>query len=228
MSLTFGSLFASIGGMDLGLERSGMQCSWQVEIDPFARKVLAKHWPDVRRHDDVRTFPPKEGDWHVDLIAGGFPCQDISFAGKGRGSRASGPASGTSSRESFANFDPDTCSWRTSQLCLFGGWMPFSEPWPRSGMTRNGNASRRQPLALITTAIECSFAPTARAQYRGCSANRVDAGEANSNLEDWLAIRLAKHGQARGLKVNLTWLCWWMGFPSGWADMELEGDTATP
>ena len=85
MSLTFGSLFAGIGGMDLGLERSGMQCSWQVEIDPFARKVLAKHWPDVRRHDDVRTFPPKEGDWHVDLIAGGFPCQDISFAGKGAG-----------------------------------------------------------------------------------------------------------------------------------------------
>jgi len=83
--MTFGSLFAGIGGMDLGLERAGMECRWQCEIDPFARKVLAKHWPDVRRHDDVRTFPPKEGDWHVDLIAGGFPCQDISFAGKGAG-----------------------------------------------------------------------------------------------------------------------------------------------
>lgn len=71
--------------MDLGLERAGMECRWQCEIDPFARKVLAKHWPDVRRHDDVRTFPPPEGDWHVDLIAGGFPCQDISFAGKGAG-----------------------------------------------------------------------------------------------------------------------------------------------
>jgi DNA (cytosine-5)-methyltransferase 1 len=82
--VTFGSLFAGIGGFDLGLERAGMTCKWQVEIDPYARRVLEKHWPDVRRHDDVRTFPP-EGEWGVDLICGGFPCQDISFAGKGAG-----------------------------------------------------------------------------------------------------------------------------------------------
>jgi len=83
--LTFGSLFAGIGGFDLGLERAGMRCEWQVEIDPYARAVLAKHWPDVRRHEDVRTFPPKEGEWGVDVICGGFPCQDISVAGKGAG-----------------------------------------------------------------------------------------------------------------------------------------------
>ena len=56
-AMTFGSLFAGIGGMDLGLERAGMTCSWQVEIDPYAQRVLAKHWPNVRRHDDVNTFP---------------------------------------------------------------------------------------------------------------------------------------------------------------------------
>jgi DNA (cytosine-5)-methyltransferase 1 len=84
--MTFGSLFAGIGGMDLGLERAGMRCAWQVEIDPYARRVLEKHWPDVRRWDDVRTFPPKPTeDWNVDLVCGGFPCQDISFAGKGAG-----------------------------------------------------------------------------------------------------------------------------------------------
>jgi len=83
--LTFGSLFAGIGGFDLGLERAGMRCEWQVEIDPYARAVLAKHWPDVRRHEDVRTFPPPEGEWGVDVICGGFPCQDISVAGKGAG-----------------------------------------------------------------------------------------------------------------------------------------------
>ena len=83
--LTFGELFAGIGGFSLGLERAGMQCCWQVEIDNYARRVLQKHWPDVRRHDDVRTFPPAGDDYSVDVICGGFPCQDISVAGKGAG-----------------------------------------------------------------------------------------------------------------------------------------------
>src|SRR5271166_3183062 len=118
--LTFGSLFAGIGGMDLGLEKAGMTCAWQVENDPWATRVLAKHWSNVRRWDDVRTFPPMADtasircpkgshesrdyeplqstqergllescgatcEWSVDLICGGFPCQDISYAGKGAG-----------------------------------------------------------------------------------------------------------------------------------------------
>src|SRR3954465_6925164 len=77
MTLTFGSLFAGIGGIDLGLERAGFRCAWQVEIDPHARRVLAKHWPGVRRWEDVRPFPPEPADdWRCHLIAGGFPCQD--------------------------------------------------------------------------------------------------------------------------------------------------------
>ena len=82
--LTFGELFAGIGGFSLGLERAGMKCRWQVEIDPYATAVLRKHWPEVPKHDDVRTFPP-QGDYAVDVICGGFPCQDISVAGKGAG-----------------------------------------------------------------------------------------------------------------------------------------------
>jgi DNA (cytosine-5)-methyltransferase 1 len=82
--LTFGELFAGIGGFSLGLKRAGMKCKWQVEIDPYATEVLKKHWPEVPKHDDVRTFPP-QGDHAVDVICGGFPCQDISLAGKGAG-----------------------------------------------------------------------------------------------------------------------------------------------
>jgi hypothetical protein len=52
--MKYGSLFAGIGGFDLGLERAGMECKWQVEIDPFCLKVLEKHWPTVRRFQDVR------------------------------------------------------------------------------------------------------------------------------------------------------------------------------
>lgn len=58
-----------------------MQCKWQVEIDPYAQAVLKKHWPDRGRWDDVRTFPPEPAeDWSVDVLCGGFPCQDISVA----------------------------------------------------------------------------------------------------------------------------------------------------
>ena len=80
--LTFGSLFSGIGGMDLGLERAGMVCKWQVEIDPFCRKVLEKHWPHVPKHGDIREVRDLES---VDLIAGGFPCQDVSTSGQRRG-----------------------------------------------------------------------------------------------------------------------------------------------
>src|SRR5262245_16266335 len=77
-------LFAGIGGLSLGLERAGMTVVGQVEIDPYCRRVLARHWPEVPRHDDVRTCL---GWWRseprppVELVAGGFPCQPASAAG---------------------------------------------------------------------------------------------------------------------------------------------------
>lgn len=84
--LTFGSLFAGIGGFDLGLERAGMECRWQVEIDDYACRVLAKHWPSVQRWGDVRTFPPgSAAEWDVNVICAGVPCQPVSHAGKRKG-----------------------------------------------------------------------------------------------------------------------------------------------
>ncbi len=79
--LTFGSLFAGIGGFDLGFERAGFVCKWQVEIDEYCQKVLSKHWPAVQRHRDVKNVGKRNLE-SVDAIIGGFPCQPHSLAGK--------------------------------------------------------------------------------------------------------------------------------------------------
>lgn len=85
MTLTVGSLFAGIGGIELGLEWTGrFRTIWQIEKDDYARRVLDKHWPNVRRYDDIREVGAHNLA-PVDLICGGFPCQDLSVAGKGAG-----------------------------------------------------------------------------------------------------------------------------------------------
>mgnify|MGYP001557945272 CR=1 FL=1 len=81
-------LFSGIGGFSLGLERAGMRTVAFCEIEPFCRQVLAKHWPSVPCYDDVRTLTAdhlRADGISVDVICGGFPCQDISVAGKGAG-----------------------------------------------------------------------------------------------------------------------------------------------
>jgi DNA (cytosine-5)-methyltransferase 1 len=82
--LTVGSLFSGIGGFELGLERAGMRVIWQAEIDPYASAVLKKHWPNVPNYGDVRSIRAGSVE-RPDVICGGFPCQDISNAGKRAG-----------------------------------------------------------------------------------------------------------------------------------------------
>ena len=84
MTLTVGSLFSGIGGLDLGLERAGMKVIWQSEIDPYCNKVLKKHWPKVTNYGNIKDI-----DWRTverpDVICGGYPCQPFSLAGQRNG-----------------------------------------------------------------------------------------------------------------------------------------------
>lgn len=81
-----GSVFSGVGGFEQGLEAAGMTTAWQCEIDAAARGVLHYHWPDLPQYHDIRGL--HAGDLaQVDVLCGGFPCQDVSIAGKRAGLR---------------------------------------------------------------------------------------------------------------------------------------------
>ena len=82
------SLFSGVGGFDMGLEQAGMEIVYQCEWEKKCQSVLRRHWPDVPLHDDVSTLTGKmvlDAVGHVDVVAWGSPCQDLSVAGKGAG-----------------------------------------------------------------------------------------------------------------------------------------------
>jgi DNA (cytosine-5)-methyltransferase 1 len=82
--LTYGSLFAGVGGLDIGFDRAGWDCKFQVEWDKHCQEVLKANWPNVPKYEDVRNVNGAELT-PVDLIAFGSPCQDLSVAGKRSG-----------------------------------------------------------------------------------------------------------------------------------------------
>ena len=93
VAVNIGGLFSGIGGLELGLESSGLgRVSWMAEASPARRAVLARHWPAAHVYKDVRDVDERAPT--VDVLCGGFPCQDLSPASRGRGKGLDGPKSG--------------------------------------------------------------------------------------------------------------------------------------
>ena len=159
------SLFSGIGGIELGLERAGMKTVGQVELDEWCRAVLAKHWPTVPRHDDVRSA----GDWwnsiarpSVEVVCGGFPCQPFSIAGKQKGTgdeRWMWPAMADVIRavrpryvvvENVAALVRDWRAWGTVLADLHS--LGFDAEWATLQATQFGAPHRRERVYLVAYA----------------------------------------------------------------------------
>ena len=189
MTLTVVDLFAGIGGISLGLERAGFTVAAQVEIDPFCRTVLNKHWPEVPKHDDVRTFAPWWGSSvprpAVHLVAGGFPCQPVSQAGLQR-----------------AQTDP---RWLWPEMAqaiehLQPEWvLAENVPGLRTRGLSTGCSSWPTPLAK--DGARGGLSPQARTHH-------ARTGRTGLSLPEVL-----------GGPSNPTWVEWLMGFPGGWTDV---------
>jgi DNA (cytosine-5)-methyltransferase 1 len=82
--MNVGSLFSGVGGLDLGFERQGFSVSWACDKERSCRKILAKHFPNATIYEDVRTIDPVKAS-PVDVVIGGFPCQDLSTGGQRKG-----------------------------------------------------------------------------------------------------------------------------------------------
>lgn len=80
--MNVGSLFSGAGLLDWGLTQAGFDHAWFCESDAYCRSVLARRWPDIPIHQDIRTLTSPR---RVDLLCGGFPCQDVSVVGRRAG-----------------------------------------------------------------------------------------------------------------------------------------------
>lgn len=159
--LTHGSLFAGIGGFDLGFERAGIKTVWQVEIDPFCRRVLEKHWPTIERFEDVTCFLEDS------------PVSRIALPAEGSGDPMN-DGSGQHSRLPLAIFDRNSLSWRTSQACLLPSLEMSWEDWPNSGLMRNGRLFGLPHSAHHIAANGCLSLPTPNARdFRDVSRSRA-------------------------------------------------------
>ncbi len=216
-------LFSGIGGFSLGLERTGgFKTVAFCEIDPFCRHVLAKHWPGVPIHEDVRKLRGEEVG-AIDVICGGFPCQDISLAGAGAG--LTGERSGLWSeyRRLIGEIRPayvlveNVSALRARGLGTVLGDLAslrYDAEWDSLFASDVGAPHRRDRVWIVAYPNGGRWAPRhghiQAAGYRHSSSPGGDDGDAYSPR---LALWQSQRGDARAQQQATVGANWWATEP---------------
>lgn len=155
--MTHGSLFSGIGGFETGAEWVGIETLWNCEIEPFQRSILKKHFPNTKQYEDIKEL---SNPGYVDIISGGFPCQDISIAGKGVGITGSRSGLWSEMHRVIREVRPRYVIIENSPMLLVRGFERVLCDLPKQGMMRNGNVYRTPPLDSTIIVKGCTLLPT--------------------------------------------------------------------
>lgn len=217
--LTHGSLFSGIGGFELGAEMTGIDTLWNCEIEKFQGEILKNKFPHAERFTDITKTT---GLRYVDIISGGFPCQDISVAGKREVLRESAPGCGVRCTELYGKLDLNTSSLKIRQLSLFPVSNKSYATFPKSGIMRNGNVYQTTLLDTHTKGKDFILLPTpTKSDYKATFAN-VEAltRYLNSGHQIRVSDILAQKGFLKSQRIALLEMM--MGFPIGHTELEVS------
>ena len=212
------ALFAGAGGGILGGKLLGWRTVCAVEWEAYPASVLCARQNDGFLEtfpiwDDVQTFDGKPWRGIVDVVSGGFPCQDISVAGGGGGSMEKEAECGEKWHGLLARYDQDTHLWRTVQCSLLEDLNESLQTLPQWGMTVGGELYLLPTLVQTIDAKESGFTHvwgTPKAQ----DSRHALRDRGKGNLGEQVS------GLHNGGKLNPTWTEWLMGWPLEWTDLK--------
>ena len=208
--MKFGSLFSGIGGLDLGLERAGMECRWQVEINEFCQKILRKHWPNIKLISSVEAF-----------LVNQSPKQDLEETI----SQVMNDGSGQNFSGSFAYYDHESSSLKTRQVSLFEDSPLSFVDLPKSGMMLSGQLYELQSLDSPIGENDYSLWPTPKAsdslrmRFKPETLSKTYMKSINNPGEFSPNIGEVIQGEFSCFQ-NSELTDWIMGFPRSWTDLK--------